>query len=96
MEEEKYQEIFRQIKDQKREIQEKYEINQENNIIYKIKEGKKRRVIRRWELEPLLYMTYDDPTGAHFSVKTIHEKLRERYYWPKMKEDIETYVKSCN
>ena len=41
-------------------------------------------------------MIHDDPTGAHFSVRAMYEKLKERYYWPKMKEDIETYVKSCD
>ena len=96
MEEEEYQKIFKQVKDQEKEIQGRYEINQGNNILYKIKQEKKRRIIRRWELEPILYMIHDDPTGAHFSVRAMYEKLKERYYWPKMKEDIETYVKSCD
>jgi len=31
-----------------------------------------------------------------FWVKATYEKIKERYYWKGIKEDVEVYVKSCN
>ncbi|GET57624.1 putative integrase core domain protein [Rhizophagus irregularis DAOM 181602=DAOM 197198] len=70
-----------------------------NNFIYK--KDKKRqnnllRVIRRHELEPVLFMFHNDPTAAHFSVDTMFDKIQSRYYWPQMYNDIRAYVMSCD
>src|ERR1700739_3979845 len=70
-----------------------------NNFIYKKdkrKEGNLLRLIRKQELEPLLYMFHNDPTSAHFATDTMFEKIRTRYYWPQMYEDIKAYVKACD
>ncbi|GET55706.1 putative integrase core domain protein [Rhizophagus irregularis DAOM 181602=DAOM 197198] len=70
-----------------------------NNFIYK-KDKKKQnnllRVIRRHELEPVLFMFHNDPTAAHFSVDTMFDKIQSRYYWPQMYNDIRSYVMSCD
>ena len=66
-----------------------------DNRLYRIKGEKELKVIRRFELEPILFMVHDDPTAGHFNFKTMNEKLKERYYWPKMNKDIEDYAKSC-
>ena len=70
-----------------------------NNFIYKKdkrKEGNLLRLIRKQELEPLLYMFHNDPTSAHFATDAMFEKIRTRYYWPQMYEDIRSYVKACD
>jgi hypothetical protein len=54
------------------------------------------KVIRNFELEPLLYMMHNDPTSAHFSTDTMFDKIRKRYYWPQMYENIREYVQSCD
>src|SRR5215813_2672200 len=74
-----------------------YEIK--NNFIYKKDKRKSNnllRVIRRHEIEPVLFMFHNDPTAAHFAVDAMFEKIRTRYYWPQMYENIRTYVKSCD
>jgi len=41
-------------------------------------------------------MFHNDPTAAHFAVDAMFEKIRTRYYWPQMYEDIRNYVRSCD
>jgi hypothetical protein len=70
-----------------------------NNFIYKIdkrRENNLLRLIQKHELEPVLFMFHNDPTSAHFATDTMFEKLRSRYYWPQMYEDIRSYVQKCD
>src|SRR5438034_513931 len=70
-----------------------------NNYLYKKdkrKENNLLRVIRKHEMEPVLFMFHNDPTAAQFAVDAMFEKIRTRYYWPQMYEDIRTYVRSCD
>jgi len=70
-----------------------------SNYLYKKdkrKENNLLRVIRKHEMEPVLFMFHNDPTAAHFAVDAMFEKIRTRYYWPQMYEDIRTYVRSCD
>ena len=70
-----------------------------NNYLYKKdrrKENNLLRLIKKQELEPLLYMFHNDPTAAHFATDAMFEKIRTRYYWPQMYEDIKEYVKACD
>jgi len=70
-----------------------------NNYLYKKdkrKENNLLRVIRRFEMEPILYMMHNDPTAGHFATDIMFNKIRDRYYWPQMFEDIRAYVQSCD
>jgi Integrase zinc binding domain/Integrase core domain len=59
------------------------------------RKGGKSLVIQRHQVEPLLYLLHDDPTGAHFGTSIMLAKLRQKYTWPGMAADVETYVKTC-
>jgi aldehyde:ferredoxin oxidoreductase len=89
MDEDKYNEIVKNI-----EKKEKYIIKK--GILYKIKEDKLLRVIRRYEFEGLMYMMHNHELSAHFGIKATQDKIREKYYWKNMLKDIEIYVKSCD
>ena len=68
-----------------------------NNLLYKKKQKDEHyfiKVIQRYELEPLLYMMQNDPTAGHFATDIMFNKIKIRYYWPQMYEDIRTYVQS--
>ena len=39
---------------------------------------------------------HNDPTAGHFGIEIMFNKLRTRYYWPQMYEDIKAYVKACD
>jgi hypothetical protein len=68
-----------------------------NNLLYKLTRGQENiRVIRREELEPVLYMFHNDPTAAHAAREKMMDKMKIRYYWPQMYEDIRAYVESCD
>jgi hypothetical protein len=70
-----------------------------NNFVYKKDKRKEEnllRVIRRFEMEPVLYMMHTHPTAGHFSVEIMFNKIRNRYFWPKMYEDIREYIKTCD
>jgi hypothetical protein len=70
-----------------------------NNYLYKKdkrKTGNLLRVIRKLELDPLLYMMHNDPTSGHFASENMFNKIRERYYWPQMFEDIRNYANACD
>jgi Integrase zinc binding domain/Integrase core domain len=70
-----------------------------NNYLYrkdKRKENNLLRVIRPYEMEPVLYMMHNDPSAGHFSTDIMFDKIRSRYYWPQMYENIRQYVQSCD
>src|ERR1051325_2149913 len=70
-----------------------------NNFLYKLDKNNKNsfiRVVKTNELDSVLYMFHDDPLGGHFATDSMFNKIRTRYYWPQMYEDIKKYVKSCD
>ena len=70
-----------------------------NNFIYKkdkTKQGNLLRVIRASEMEPVLYMMHTAPTGGHFSTDIMFNKIKARYYWPQLYENIRNYVQCCD
>jgi transposase InsO family protein len=68
----------------------------ENDQLYLRKDDKKLKVIQYFEKDPLMWIMHDHPTAGHFASKTMYEKLKERYYWKGMKQDIEEYVRTCD
>ncbi|CAF2867140.1 unnamed protein product [Rotaria sp. Silwood2] len=47
-------------------------------------------------INSLLRACHDDPmSGAHFSTNRLYYKVRNHFWWPRMKSTIEHYVKAC-
>jgi|ERR1043166_1500726 hypothetical protein len=67
-----------------------------NNLLFKVTLNKKIHVLRKTEIEPVLYIFHDDPTAAHATERKMMDKIKSRYYWPQMYEDLCAYVKSCD
>jgi len=70
-----------------------------HNLLYKIDKNdsnNKIRVIRRFEMEPTLYIFHNDPTAAHASRDKMFDKMKKRFYWPQMYNNIRDYVESCD
>ena len=44
----------------------------------------------------ILYHFHNIPTSAHLGADKMLEKVRQSFYWPGMKEDIEKYCKQCH
>ncbi len=71
---------------------------------YKLKEGrlvkirlnKELKILKRNEIEPILSLVHEHPLSGHFGLEATLNKLKERYYWPKMKDDIKSYIQTCD
>lgn len=46
-------------------------------------------------IEQVLLVCHDDVTAGHLGVARTVDKIRRRYYWPKMERQITNYVLSC-
>ncbi|GBC29374.2 DDE-type integrase/transposase/recombinase [Rhizophagus irregularis DAOM 181602=DAOM 197198] len=89
MEEKEYNKIARNINNER-----EYEII--GGLIYKIKDGKRLRVIRKYEFEGLMYIAHDHELSGHFGIDATYNRIKDGYYWKGMRKDVEAYVKSCN
>jgi hypothetical protein len=43
----------------------------------------------------LLSECHNIPLAAHCGISKMYERLKRRWYWPKMKRDVEVYCNSC-
>lgn len=67
-----------------------------NHTLYKRTKDGEKRVILREQVEPILYHLHQDMSGAHLGVDAVFEKVKERYYWPQMYDDIKSYIETCD
>ena len=67
----------------------------DNKLFRKCKNGD-RRVIPRYELEPVMYLLHDEPLSAHFGIEKCYEKAKSRFYWKGMINDIKEYIRTCD
>jgi Integrase zinc binding domain/Integrase core domain len=54
------------------------------------------KVIRRDEMEPLLFMMHNHPTSGHLGIESTYNRIKDKYYWNQMFEDIKEYIRSCD
>src|SRR6266498_1966822 len=90
MDEETYQTLVRDIK----KYHDKYKLK-EGKLI-KIKLNKELKVLKRNKIELILSLAYEHSLSGHFGLEATLGKLKERYYWPKMKYDIKSYIQTCD
>src|SRR5688572_3552161 len=68
-----------------------------HNILYRIsKTGKPRCVLTTDNTDLILFAFHKDSFGVHQGITAIYEKIKERYYFPKMKQVIEQYIRTCD
>src|SRR6266498_354533 len=72
----------------------KYELKE--GRLVKIRLNKELKVLKRNEMEPILSLAHEHPLLGHFGLEATLSKLKERYYWPKMKDDIRSYIQTCD
>jgi hypothetical protein len=70
---------------------------QNNNLYRKTKNNQhQQRVVKPNQIETILFNLHKDMTGAHLGVETTYTKVKERYYWPNMYNDIRSYIETCD
>ena len=72
----------------------KYLIN--NGKLYKERKDGIKRVIPRYELEAVMYLVHNDSLSGHLGINKCYDKLRERFYWKGMLQDVKQYIKTCD
>ncbi len=91
MDKKNYQTIIQKIE----KYLDKYKLKEKK--LYKLKPNNKELLlIRRFEIEPILSLTYDYLLSGHFEIESTLIKLKERYYWPKIRNDIKSYIQTCD
>ena len=46
--------------------------------------------------EKVMKENHDTPIAGHPGISKSQELIKQNYWWPKMNQDIEAYVKGCN
>ncbi|RGB33552.1 hypothetical protein C1646_625190 [Rhizophagus diaphanus] len=65
-------------------------IYQNNTLFKKTKDGI-RKVILHEQVKPILYHFHTDMSGAHLGMDAIIGKIKDRYYWSQLGEDVKEY-----
>lgn len=54
------------------------------------------KVLRRSEFETVMKIMHDLPSGGHLGIESTYNKIKEKYYWNQMYDDIKEYIQTCN
>ena len=54
------------------------------------------KVLRRSEFETLMKIIHDQSTAGHLRIESTYNKIKERYYWNQMYDDIKEYIRTCD
>src|SRR5918992_1072205 len=95
MNEQEYNKLLKDFGNGQTELLQGNRLKEENRKLYIEKNEKLLRVLKNNEIESILYMVHDHPTGGHLGIDAMYNKIKERFYWKGIKKDIENYVKTC-
>jgi transposase InsO family protein len=48
------------------------------------------------EKNEILKKSHDHPTAAHRGIHTTLSRIKQHYYWPKMRQDVQQWIKTCD
>ncbi|GET04437.1 putative integrase core domain protein [Rhizophagus clarus] len=54
------------------------------------------KVVKQDKIDDGLHHMHSDPLAGHFSLDETYRKIKIRYYWPQMFEDVRNYIKTCD
>src|ERR1044072_6627132 len=63
-------------------------------VFWKNKYGLNRKCWKREEGQSFLYLYHGDPVSGHLGAHKVYKKLRRNYYWPKMFDEIDRYIRA--
>lgn len=53
-------------------------------------------LVPKCQRKQIISACHDPPTSGHFGYFKTLSRIQERYYWPKLRNDVLKYVKSCH
>lgn len=54
-----------------------------------------KEVVQKPSRKALIYKAHDAPLAGHCGVHKTYDRLCQNFYWPKMKQDVASYVRRC-
>ena len=107
MEKEKYEELIKFIEGNISEQWDEQKIKQleKKSKNFEVKYGtlyRKRinerslRILKEDEIDTVIFMTHNHPTGGHFGKDATYNKISIRFWWKGMYNDIQKYIKTCD
>ena len=75
-----------------------YKLDSNSKLLYLCKEGTRRLCIPRdKDLQNILMKDFhSSPVGGHMGFTRVYEQMRKLYYWPRMKDDINKFIRRCD
>src|SRR2546421_4306717 len=67
-----------------------------NHTLYRRNKKGNLRVIVQDQVKPNLFHIHRDITEAYLKIDAVFEKVKKRYYWPQMFNNIRNYMRTCN
>jgi hypothetical protein len=71
-------------------------LNIEDNRLYRRDYNKWKLVIQKPDHEEIMRSLHEGPTAAHSGINATAGKIKERYWWPHIKEDVRDFIKTCD
>ena len=82
--------IIEKLKSGKQKIEESFSVQENGELHYKDK-----LVVPTKRRQEIYEVFHDHMAAGHLGVAKTIAKIRRRYYWPKLKENVTAYVKGC-
>jgi len=97
-EDEKVQEIIKEIRNGNEKLSSKYVVDEEEGLVYKItNHGNVLYVPGNKEMiRKILFLHHDSDTSGHFGFEKTYEGIKKHYYWENMISDIRNYISGCD
>jgi hypothetical protein len=54
------------------------------------------KVVKTNEVDIILYNLHSDSLAEHFALEETYRRVKIRYYWPQMYDDVRRYVQTCD
>src|SRR4051812_27235452 len=54
------------------------------------------KVVRKYKVNDILYNLHEDSLAGHFVLEETYRRVKIRYYWSQMYEDVWQYVQICD
>ena len=79
-----------------RKQSEKFVIDKKGILFRKNKDGIPRKVIKsKADALSVLKLMHDNRYGGHLGIQNTLKRLKIRFWWPKINEDVAMYIKNC-
>ena len=74
---------------------ESLKVDPASNLLFWVADGEKRLVVPASSVREVLAACHDSQFSGHLGLAKTTQKVKERFFWRSMHDDIVTYIRSC-